>query len=305
MESGPADDAQGPSKNEQSHVAQAWASFNAQGGLIKIVIGSVTAAFAATLTALLMALPGVVSSWLDQPDDANAAADVSQTTPAPAAAAPTTAAVSVPAAPASNQTTIAEQDRDPIKIESLRMRLDDSFYFLDIAVAPPSTPVIIDHIGIAKAYLGLPCTGGGPPVVELLTDSALVQETDGELTTLRFEQAEPGIEGTTPIEAVIAQCSDPDFHRVSFSPQIAVDAGKPAQFVAKIPRQPISAESFKEPFALLESYGRPGDIDQELHVAIATSAGECAWYVADLSDISLPPIEPPRFDPVDVGVCPE
>jgi hypothetical protein len=91
METEPTVESDGAGNGQQPAAARAWASFSAQGGFVKILIGSVTAASTAVLTAMILALPGVVSSWIDGSDDDAAVAapqnDTSTSIAEPSAAA--------------------------------------------------------------------------------------------------------------------------------------------------------------------------------------------------------------------------
>lgn len=152
-------------ENQKPAAARAWASFNAQGGFVKILIGSFTAASTAVLTALVLALPGAVASWVDGPDDETVVAAPENDPSTSAPASPTTVDVqtttaSTTIAPTQTiqlPTTSTSSPPDPgtdgvepdVDAVVLANQLEEAgFYYLDTSlfavdadfVSPPSSP---------------------------------------------------------------------------------------------------------------------------------------------------------------------
>jgi hypothetical protein len=307
---------------------RAWGAFNAQGGLAKILIGSATAA----LTALLIALPGMVSSWVGGSDggsavegrgEVSAANDEDSPSTDPATPQPTPPPTTVTTAPdttaAADDEVRASPDADEpgaadLDIEDVRMRSDETYYYLDVLLAPPSEEITVNHLGIAEAHTGLACTGAVPYRVEL-GDTAVGQTTTGDVTTFVFSQAEPGTDGETLVQGEVAfsgelgdevGCSSP-YSRFVLRPQLVAAAGQRVQLEARIPRMIsyVSTDDGVTPQSFDPFPGFSLPLGGTLSIAVGTTTGECAWYPADLSQVDLPRIEPPTPDALRIENCPE
>lgn len=140
---------------------KAWAAFNAQGGFVKILIGSLTAASTAVLTALILALPGVVSSWTDGSDEGATVAASEGDTATSVTAAPTTAdaqttpssttaalPATTPVSTTSPDPPLGPGDSDGDAVVLANQLQEAGFYYVDSSfftveadsVSPPSSP---------------------------------------------------------------------------------------------------------------------------------------------------------------------
>jgi hypothetical protein len=282
----------------QPILKHAWATFNAQGGVVKIIIGSLSAALTAVLTTGLLNLPSSVAG-ADDNGSAAGSSSVSTasstivrepaTTPAPTVASTTPPTLSTLPA------TTSSAPSEPIEIQDVRVRQLDDANMIEIAIAGGANATILNEIGIETRKPGLPCTGGSYYNFNVAAQGVQTAESP-EGATFSLLQSED-TEGTTQISGFQSVGCGDTSSQVRLRPQLAIGVGEIVRLGISIPRDfigqqdPAAAPEDLGELSDLELFSLIGRVGQQpgtLHVLIGTTDGECDLYFADLADPSLP-----------------